>query len=356
MAPNENKPFASNHVQTNEDNRFEEVNEHTSRKRARTETYRTDECKESEDSERSLIEQYLSEDVRIYEYSSSCNPEVPQIPVVCHPPELHQAGPTRVIPFDLSRQLKLPYRATSPNLLASYIRICESDSLTTEAVATSQAFYVIRGSGRTESEFGSIHWNEGDLFVLPASEEGAIHHSTSDSALYWVSDEPLLKYLGVKPSEKKFSTVLFKKERMLSEVEVLQGDEDAVHRNRLGILLGNKATEETTKTLTHVLWALLNVIPGKTDQKPHKHNSVALDFCVSAPEEGVYTLMGPELDEDGKVKNPIRMDWKSGAAFTTPPGWWHSHHNETDSEAWVLPVQDAGVLTHQSVLDIQFAP
>jgi len=66
--------------------------------------------------------------------------------------------------------------------------------------------------------------------------------------------------------------------------------------------------------------------------------------------------MGPELDEDGKVKNPIRMDWKSGAAFTTPPGWWHSHHNETDIEAWVLPVQDAGILTHQCVLDIQFAP
>ena len=30
-----------------------------------------------------------------------------------------------------------------------------------------------------------------------------------------------------------------------------------------------------------------------------RHNSVALDLCVFAEEEGVYTLMGPELDEEG---------------------------------------------------------
>ena len=35
-----------------------------------------------------------------------------------------------------------------------------------------------------------------------------------------------------------------------------------------------------------------------TVQPPHRHNSVALDLCVSA-KPGVYTLMGPELDEDG---------------------------------------------------------
>ena len=32
----------------------------------------------------------------------------------------------------------------------------------------------------------------------------------------------------------------------------------------------------------------------------------------------------------------------------------HSHHNESNSEAWVLPIQDAGLLTHQRTLDIRF--
>ena len=29
----------------------------------------------------------------------------------------------------------------------------------------------------------------------------------------------------------------------------------------------------------------------------------------------------------------------------TPPGWWHSHHNDSDEDAWVLPMQDAGLYT-----------
>jgi gentisate 1,2-dioxygenase len=67
------------------------------------------------------------------------------------------------------------------------------------------------------------------------------------------------------------------------------------------IVIGNKMTEDNTKTLTHTLWSLLNVLPAKDKQRPHRHNSVALDLCVSAENDGVYTLMGPELDEEGLV-------------------------------------------------------
>lgn len=67
------------------------------------------------------------------------------VPVLVHPPELHQTGPTRIIPFDLRQHLQVEYAATSPNMMASYLRIIPSESLPTQAVATSQAFYVIRG-------------------------------------------------------------------------------------------------------------------------------------------------------------------------------------------------------------------
>ena len=33
----------------------------------------------------------------------------------------------------------------------------------------------------------------------------------------------------------------------------------------------------------------------------------------------------------------------------------HSHHNETNTPAWVLPIQDAGLYTHQRTLDIRFS-
>ena len=151
---------------------------------------------------------------------------------------------------------------------------------------------------------------------------------------------------------------------MLNKIEEISHEPDVKHKNRIGILLGNKKTDyiendgSGTLTLTPTLWSLLNMLPAGDAQRPHRHNSVALDLAVSASEEegGVYTLMGPELDEDGWVKNPIRCDWKAGAVFTTPPGWWHSHHNDTSEPAWVLPMQDAGLYTHQRVLDIRFAP
>ena len=115
--------------------------------------------------------------------------------------------------------------------------------------------------------------------------------------------------------------------------------------------------EEKLNTLTHTMWSLLNSISPDTVQKPHKHNSIAVDLCIYAndEEEGkVYTIMGKEIDEKGNILNPVKMIWKSGCTFTTPPGWWHSHHNESSEIAWVFPIQDAGLHTYLRTLDIQF--
>lgn len=299
----------------------------------------------------------VEEDARMYEYTSAANPHMSQVPVMVHPASLHQSGATRIIPFDLSTQMNISQACSSPNLLASFIRINPNETIDTDATATSQAFYIIRGSGKSVSaEHGEIEWSQGDLFVFPACEYKVVHSAIADSAIYWVNDQPLLKFLGVKPCTKKFQTTLFKNERMLAEVERIKHEPGAEHRNRLGILLGNKVTEDSTKTLTHTLWSLLNMLPAGDNQQPHRHNSVALDLCVSAEAgDKVYTLMGPELDEKGWVKDPVKCVWKTGAVFSTPPGWWHSHHNETDKPAWVLPMQDAGLYTYQRTLDIQFS-
>ena len=76
-------------------------------------------------------------------------------------------------------------------------------------------------------------------------------------------------------------------------------------------------------------------------QRPHRHNSVALDLAVAA-KPGVYTLMGKEIDDKGDIIDPIRCDWDSGGVFITPPGWWHSHHNESDEVAWFCPCKTPG--------------
>lgn len=173
----------------------------------------------------------LEEDVRMYEYTSAANPNMPQVPVLAHPASLHESGPTRIIPFDLSSYMNIPYAATSPNLMASFLRINPGESVETQATATSQAFYVIRGSGVSRSdEHGEIEWSQGDMFVVPQSDLAITHFGTDDSAIYWVSDEPLLQYLGVKPCVKKFKTTHFRRERMLAEVERIKHQPGAEHR------------------------------------------------------------------------------------------------------------------------------
>ncbi|KAH8053321.1 hypothetical protein JL722_9545 [Aureococcus anophagefferens] len=284
-----------------------------------------------------LCDKGISEDwessARIYEYGAAANPDLPAIPVLVHPASLHEAGPTRVIPFDLSSMIGGAAPCTSPNFMASYVRVLVGERISTRALATSQAYYVIRGGGSTTSEHGRVTWNTGDLFVVPKTDGQLVHECSAaeahdGAALYWIHDQPLLDYLGVAPGGRQ---------------------------NRLGVLLGNAKTEETTKTLTHTLWSLLNSIGPKSVQRPHRHNSVALDLAVHAewPAGRVYTLMGKEIDGNGDIIDPIKCVWATGAVFDAA-GWWHSHHNESDSTAWVLPMQDAGLYTHQRTLDIRF--
>jgi gentisate 1,2-dioxygenase len=146
---------------------------------------------------------------------------------------------------------------------------------------------------------------------------------------------------------------------MLSAVGAISAVDEATgeRRNRRGILLSSQETYDGTKTLTPTLWSLLNSIEGGADQAPHRHNSVALDLAVVGDARGkgeVYSLLGRELDKEGRIIDPVKVVWKSGGVFVTPPGWWHSHHNKGERTAWVLPMQDAGLYTHQRTLDIRF--
>lgn len=297
-----------------------------------------------------------------------------EVPIKVFPPAMHQSGPTRVMPLDLSKDLDLAFPATAPNLLASFMRVVAGEELQTGVTwATSQSFYVIRGKGFSETRAGTVGWKEGDLFVLPylgddsepvcKTRNQCIKHACLEEpehggcAVYWVHDEPLLRYLGVRPMDtRRFEPTLYPGDVMRSTVgNIPELTEEGVRRNRRGILLGNVATNQT-KTLTPTLWSLLNSINGQSVQLPHKHNSVALDLAVAAGDAGkVYSLLGREIDADGKIVDPVRAEWESGGVFVTPPGWWHSHHNEGDSVAWVLPIQDAGLYTHQRTLDIRFA-
>lgn len=247
----------------------------------------------------------------------------------------------------------------TPNLCIQYLHFQKektfSQSLTD---SSSHVFYVLEGNGITTMKEQVIKWNKGDVFTLPYDDTLINHTCSLDSLLFYVNDSPLMIFLGVKPSVSRFLPTHYKEEFMMNHIKQFNQEDGAKYRNRNGILLSNsQMVEEKMNTLTHTMWSLLNSISPHVMQKPHKHNSFAVDLCIyaSEKEEGkVFTLMGKELDKDGNIIDPVKMIWKSGCTFTTPPGWWHSHHNESNETAWVFPVQDAGLHTYLRTLDIQF--
>lgn len=296
----------------------------------------------------------LSRDVEIFEYSKAANPiesgATPRIPIKKFAPDLYASGPSRIVPLDLSESLHTPYPATGPSLLASFVRIRAGERLTTAPNASSEFYFVIRGKGTSETAKGSISWKAGDFVVLPGME--AIHSADEDTAFYMVNDSPLLAYLGARNVEARFEPTLYSREMVMAELEKAKNDPEASTRSRVSVLLANKRFDQTM-TITQTLWTMFGVSSPGTRQLPHRHQSVALDFVVDA-RPGVYTLVGEELNEDGTIRDAVRVDWVAGEAFVTPPGFWHEHVNESDGDAYVMPVQDAGLHTYLRTLDIQF--
>ncbi|MCS5705122.1 MAG: cupin [Cyanobacteriota bacterium] len=292
----------------------------------------------------------------LFDYRQAANPVrrglTEPIPYRQWSPELHASGPSGVIPLDLSTELGTEGPATSPGLSAHFVRIANGEGVKAAARATSSLFFVLSGSGRCRRGSASIAWQQGDLFVLPAGDDPLLE-ADAPSVLYWVNDAPLLTYLGVEPSKPRFEATHYPASWLKAELEALAADPSSARSNRLSLLLANSDLP-ATRTVTHVLWAMFGMVPPGDTQAPHRHQSVALDLIIDC-QPGCYTLVGTELNDDGTIRNPQRIDWQAGGAFITPPGHWHSHVNESGSTAFLLPIQDAGLQTYLRSLDIRFA-
>ncbi|WP_422928727.1 cupin [Singulisphaera sp. PoT] len=301
------------------------------------------------------VSRKLTEDGLYYEYSQAADPigsgHISPIPYAEFPATLHESGTTRLIPLDLSEQLGISGPATSPSLCANFVRICEGESIRLNPNASSQLYFVMRGRGEAQFDGNVIPWGQGDFVVLPAGGE-AVFAAEADSALYCVHDEPMVRYLGARAETPTFRPTLFRAEDARKELEKAAADPDAGRRSRVSVLLANKACEQTL-TVTPTLWAMFGILPIGAVQVPHRHQSVALDLIIDC-QPGCYTLVGKDLDAQGRIVDPVRVDWKSSSAFVTPPGYWHAHYNESGAIAYLLPIQDAGLQTYLRSLDIQF--
>lgn len=301
-------------------------------------------------------DQTVTLDAEYFEYTSSANPIgaklISRVPYRTFPASLYDSGPTRMVPLDLSAELGCDHPATGPGLMANFLRIVAGESLTVHPKATSQVFYVLDGSGSVTQKDTAFRFGQGDFFSLPGGAQ-ALLAADSTARLYYVNDAPLLAYLGVDVSRARFQPTLYPAARARAELEKVARAPGAAQRNRVSVLLGNRLFPQT-RTVTHSMWAMFGVVTPNSMQKPHRHQSIALDFIPDC-KPGVYTLVGTEVDAQGNIVDPVRVDWTPGMAFVTPPGYWHAHFNESDDFAYVIPLQDAGLQTYLRSLDIRFA-
>ena len=308
-----------------------------------------------ESSQATIRDPELSRDGGYLEYTKAANPlasgAISTIPIVQFPASLHTSGTSRIIPLDISDQLGCPAPASSPSLLASFVRVEAKSSLATPNRATSHLFYTLRGRGVTHFGDTVIHYQSGDLITLPCGPD-AIHTADEDTVFYWVNDEPILRYLGAIPTHAKFEPTLYAQEDSRAALDEAANDPLAGQRSRISVLLTNTHFPQTL-TITHTLWAMLGILPVGANQLPHAHKSVALDLIIES-KPGCFTLVSEKVDDQGNLIDPIKVPWESGGAFITPPGWWHSHHNESGQPAYLMPIQDAGLHTYLRTLDIQF--
>ena len=293
--------------------------------------------------------------ISAYEYEKNVNPHLNHIPF--YEKNIKECNYGIDI-INFSDVFNVSYKSTTPNLLASFIKIENDGEIEfnniqyNELNASSHLFYILKGNAAIYFDSDSektVH--SGDILISPCFNSLKIKNvGSEDVEIYYINDSPLINYLGSKTEKKLFKAAIYTNAFLVKNLIDLSNQKN----NRKGILLSNKDTEELgINTITPVLWALYNELPPKTTQKPHKHNSVALDLCIKCSDsENIYTLIGDTLDENGNILNPTKVNWKEGSMFITPPGLWHSHNNDGDTYAYILPIQDAGLLLYQRILGI----
>src|ERR1700737_46344 len=164
-----------------------------------------------------------ADDAHYFEYSKAANPigsgHAPQVPIVRFDPEIYMDQPTGGVPLDLSKELGVKTgEATSPALLANFVRIRAGEQIDSNPNATSQLYYVLYGRGFAALTANLGKAEKGDFLTLPAGSP-SVFYADAETAMYWVHDEPLLRYLGVDATQPRFRPTKFRRAAAVATLE-----------------------------------------------------------------------------------------------------------------------------------------
>jgi gentisate 1,2-dioxygenase len=242
------------------------------------------------------------------------------------------ATPSGLVPLDASDALETSYPATTPSLLAQYLRLRAAERITTRQRASGEVYFVMQGAGQSHNGADAIAWHQGDLFCFPGGQETLHTAGNQDAVLFCVSDQPLVTFQGLQPpraGETLVETVHWPAAEIEKRLDSVYARPNSSEEAGRAVLFSSQALAPARNILPMMVAAINTLEPGK-DQRAHRHNGVAITLALEG--EGVYSLIEGE-----------RVDWVSGAAQVTPATELHAHHNRGTKRMRSLVIQDEGL-------------
>ena len=241
------------------------------------------------------------------------------------------ATATSEILLDISEALGTTYPATTPLLLARYLRVRSGEKITVTRRASAEVLYVLRGHGRSAGFGEAINWVAGDALCFPGGDK-VVHSATDDAVLFSVCNEPLLTFEDLEPPRGGHARVLpthWRKSEMDIQFEKIVKRPDSEQATGRALQLATAAMAPTAQPIPSMNVAMNTLEPGG-DQRPHRHNGAAITLAIEG--NGIHSMIEDE-----------RIDWSTGAAQITPATALHSHHNRGGRRMESLVVQDEGL-------------
>jgi gentisate 1,2-dioxygenase len=242
------------------------------------------------------------------------------------------ATPTCAIALDASDALKTAYAATTPTLLARYLKIRSGEELRTEFAAGGEIHYVMRGRGESRNGPDAIGWGPGDVFCFPGGGQTVHRAAGEDCLLFTATNEPLLSFEGLRPparGEAVVQTTHWLADEIERQFDVIWKRPVSETATGCSVMFASASLLPSYATIPTINVAINTLAPGR-DQRPHRHNGVAITLAIQG--QGIYSII------EGR-----RVDWSDGAAQITPATFLHSHHNRGTKRMRSLVIQDEGL-------------
>lgn len=278
---------------------------------------------------------------RYFNSGNAFNVKLPEVPARRFAPP--RADAFGVFDCDESDALGCGFAATTPLMLARYMRVAPGEAMPLDVDATGSVWYVISGSGELGGMAEDLAFGAGDVFLLPAAQGHRLSAGPAGALLWTVGNEPQLAFDGSRPpvaSNALVEAVHYPADEIERQFELIlsMGTSDATSGRAL---IFSSDRQEAARNLTPTLTLSFNTLEPQTHQRTHRHNSAAVTLVVQG--EGCHSVVGD-----------ARCPWEPWATLVTPPGAPHSHHNAGPRRARFLIVQDGGLYYHARTMGFDF--